>query len=86
MIEIPTGEARKNLAALVKRVAYDKEQLVLTRHGKQLCALVPIEDLSLLNQLRGAASRNDINDALVEHTRGEAIEWTALKRELGIDE
>jgi len=84
MTDISTAEARKNLAELVNRVAYGKEQVVLTRHGKQLCALVPIEDLSFLNQLRQAAGRHDIADALSEKAAGDSVPWTELKRELGL--
>jgi len=86
MSDVSTAEARRNLAELVNRVAYGKERVVLTRHGKQLCALVPIEDLSFLEQIRGAAARNDIADALAEQADGDSVAWSDLKRELGLSE
>ena len=86
MNDISTAEARRNLAELVNRVAYGKERLVLTRHGKQLCALVPIEDLSFLDKLHASATRNDVTDALSEQAKGSAMPWTDLKRELGLPE
>jgi prevent-host-death family protein len=84
MSDISTADARRNLAELVNRVAYGKERVVLTRHGKQLCALVPIEDLSFLDKLHAAAERRDIADALGEQSGGEAVTWAELKRELGL--
>jgi prevent-host-death family protein len=84
MSDISTAEARKNLSDLVNRVAYGKERVVLTRHGKQLCALVPIEDLSFLDRIREMAGRHDIADALGEKDAGDAVAWSDLKRELGL--
>jgi prevent-host-death family protein len=84
MSDISTAEARKNLADLVNRVAYGKERVVLTRHGKQLCALVPIEDLSFLDRIREMAGQHDIADALGEKDAGQAVGWSDLKRELGL--
>ena len=86
MDDISTGDARKYLAELVNRVAYGKERVVLTRHGKQVCALVPMEDLSFLERIRDAATRSDVTDALEEHAGGESVAWTDLKRELGLGE
>lgn len=40
---IPVTEARAQFSELVNRVGYGKEQIVLTRHGKPLVALVPAE-------------------------------------------
>lgn len=85
MSAISTADARRNLADLVNRVAYGKERVVLTRHGKQLCALVPIEDLSFLDRLRMAADSQDVATALSESAGGETVPWAALKRELGLD-
>jgi prevent-host-death family protein len=84
MADVSTADLRRNLAELVNRVAFGKERVVLTRHGKQVCALVPIEDLSLLERMREAAGRQDVADALEDRSAGESIEWTALRRELGL--
>ncbi|MGI5169545.1 type II toxin-antitoxin system Phd/YefM family antitoxin [Spirillospora sp. CA-253888] len=45
-------EARKVLADLINRVVYGGEEVVLTRHGKTVGALVSPEDLELLRMLR----------------------------------
>lgn len=41
VVEIPVTEARAQFAELINRVGYGGEQIVLTRHGKPLVALVP---------------------------------------------
>ncbi len=86
MTDVSTADARRNLADLVNRVAYGKERVVLTRHGKQLCALVPIEDLSFLEKIHGAVERRDIADAQTDFDQGATILWPDLKRELGLSE
>ena len=40
-VEIPVTEARAQFAELISRVGYGGEQILLTRHGKPLVALVP---------------------------------------------
>ena len=86
MSDVSAAAARKNLTELVNRVAYGKERVVLTRHGKRLCALVPLEDLTLLDRVREMAHRRDVSDALSDEARGSTVSWSALKRELGFGE
>lgn len=82
--EIPAGEARKNLADLVNRVAYGKERVVLTRHGRAVAALVPMEDLSLLDRIRARLRQRSVDRALREADAGEAISWEALREDLDL--
>jgi len=51
-VRIPVTKARQVLADLVNRVAYGGEHVVLTRHGRVVAAIIPPEDLELLQQLR----------------------------------
>ncbi|MCO6009581.1 type II toxin-antitoxin system Phd/YefM family antitoxin [Actinoallomurus purpureus] len=48
--EVPVTQARAELAELVNRVGYTGERILLTRHGKPLAALVPVEDLEALDR------------------------------------
>ena len=43
-----TAKARDHFADLLNRTAYGKERVVLTRHGKPVVAVVPVEDLVLM--------------------------------------
>lgn len=82
MEEIPTAEARRQLADLVNRVAYGKERVVLTRHGRAVAALVPLEDLSLLERLKRRLRGRKIERAIREAEAGEAVAWSELRDEL----
>lgn len=73
-------EAGDNLSDLVDRVANGKERIVLTRAGKELVAIVPVEDLEIMEE------RRDIEDAhasRIEAQEKGTIPLAALKKELG---
>ena len=82
---ISTAEARKQLADLLNRAAYGKERFVVTRHGKELVAIVPVEDFSLLEKLRSALTRREVREALDQVEREGGIEWEDIKRDLGLE-
>jgi prevent-host-death family protein len=62
-VEIAVTQARKIFAELLNRVVYGGEEVVLTRHGKTVAAIVSAEDLELLRQVRSA--RLDLSRAEV---------------------
>lgn len=84
MEDVPTRVARRNLAELVNRVAYGKERFVVTRHGKGLAALVPLEDVSLLDRLRSFLSRREVASALEKAKTSRTVSWDSLKSELDL--
>lgn len=45
---IASSDAREQLAELVNAVAYGSQRIILQRHGKDVAALVSIEDLRRL--------------------------------------
>ncbi len=82
MDKVTTADARKNLAEIVNQVAYGKEPVVLTRRGKELVALVSIEDLMLLQKLE---DQIDIHDAWkAKEEPGDDISWSDLRKELDL--
>jgi prevent-host-death family protein len=81
---VSVADARSDLADLLNRVAYGKERLVITRHGRELAALVPIEDLQLVDRLRRFVARKDVSRALAELDAGRAPSWQQLREELGL--
>ena len=84
MEDVTTAEARKNLADLLNRVAYAGERLVLTRGGRELAALVPVEDAGLVERLRHFLARREVSEALDGLAKEEAAPWEDLKKELGL--
>ena len=81
---VSVADARNELAELLNRVAYGKERLVITRHGRELAALVPVEDLKLTNRLRRFVARKDVARALADLDAGNAASWEQLRSELGL--
>lgn len=76
--------ARDQLTALIKRAASGKERVVVTRNGKAIAAIVPIEDLKLLEEIE---DRNDIKEAraaLAEVEKTGTTPWDEIKAELGL--
>lgn len=82
--DVPTAEARKNLAEILNRVAYGKERVVVTRHGKELAAIVPVEELDLLDRVKRLVASREVAEALRELEEGEAVAWDELRKELGL--
>ncbi|MGD2068490.1 MAG: type II toxin-antitoxin system Phd/YefM family antitoxin [Gemmatimonadota bacterium] len=82
MKPVSTADARKNMAELVNRAAYGGERFVVTRHGKELVAIVPVEEASLLERLRGLLEARDFEAALREIAEAGTVPWDEVRREL----
>jgi prevent-host-death family protein len=83
MKEITTAEARRHMAELLSRAAYGKERFVVTRHGKELVAIVPLEEMRLLDRLKALLSRKEFDAALAEVEESRTRPWDEVRRELG---
>ena len=82
MASLSTREAGDNFSDLVDRVATGKERIILTRAGKELVAMVPAEDLELME---ATEERLDVEDARAARREAEdtgTISLAALRREL----
>jgi prevent-host-death family protein len=82
--EVTVADARSGLAELLNRVAYGGERLVITRHGREIAALVPVDDLRLVDRLRRFVTRKDVARALEELDSGRSAPWARLRDELGL--
>ena len=84
MKEVTTAEARKNMAELLNRAAYGKERFVVTRHGKELVAIVPLEEVTLLDRLRSLLSKKDLEAALAAIDESGTRSWDEVRRDLDL--
>jgi len=84
MTTLSTVKARENFSDLVNRSAYGKERVVLTRRGKGVAAVVPIEDLNLLEAIEDRLDLEDIEKALADPENRRAIPWAKVKKDLGL--
>jgi len=51
MASITTVVARNDFSSVLNRAAFGKERVILKRRGKAIAAVVPMEDLALLQSL-----------------------------------
>lgn len=84
MKPISTADARRNIAELVNRAAYGRERFVVTRYGKELAAIVPVEEASLVERLRGLLEAREYEAALREIAETGTVPWDEVRRELGL--
>ena len=84
MSERRISEARESFSTTVNRVAFGGERVVLTRHGRRVAAVVPIEDLELLESLDDVRDLDDVRAALADPANRERIGWEELKGQLGL--
>ena len=86
MTELAIHEVRRNFSDAINRVAYAKERLVLKRRGKGIAAIVPIEDLQLIEAVEDRLDVKLTRKALADARRkGEKpIPIEQLKKELGL--
>ena len=49
--KIDVSHARREFADLLSRVGYGRDRVVLCRNGKEIVAIIPLEDLQFLESL-----------------------------------
>lgn len=84
MARLAVSKVREDLSEMLNRVAYGHERVVLERRGKNVAALVSIEDFELLELLEDRADLAAARKALAESKGGKLIPWKDLKRKLGL--
>ena len=80
--KMTTTKARSNFADLVNRATYGKERVLINRHGRPVAAIVPLEDVELLERIE-----DKIDIALARKVMAESegtIPWEEAAKELGI--
>ena len=84
MSEHRISEARESFSTTINRVAFGGERVVLTRHGRRVAAVVPIDDLELLETLEDARDLDEVRAVLADPADRERIGWEDLKAQLGL--
>jgi len=84
MPNMSTVEARNKFSNVINRVAFGKERVILTRRGEELVALIPAEDVHLLEALENQNDLEEARFALKEAQKKGTIPWDVLKKEIGL--
>ena len=69
---------------MINRVTYAKDRVRITRRGKQVAAVVPIEDLELLERLEDEIDIREAQKALADARKHGTIPWDEVKTDLGL--
>lgn len=82
--KINSKQARQDFADNINRVSYGHERLRITRHGKEVAAIISIEDLEFLEELEEKLDRKAVDQALEEQGEEPFEDWESVKKELGL--
>lgn len=82
MPTVRVSEAREDFSEIVDRAAHRHERVRLSRHGKEVAAVVSIEDLELLELLEDRADLDEMREVLAKSE--ERISYDSLRQELGL--
>lgn len=80
-MEITSSEARKKFSDIINRTAFGKERMVITRRGKDLAAIIPLEDLELLKRIEDELDAREAQ-RILEDPSSEFIDWKEAKETL----
>jgi len=84
--KISAARAREEFSDLVSRAAFAKERHVVTRRGRAVAAMVPIEDLELLEELEDRVDVIEGLQALAQAQEQGTKRWEDVKAELGLQD
>lgn len=79
---VNSAHARKTFSDLLNESGFGGRRIIVTRKGKAVAAVVPIEDLEAIQAME---DRKDIAEAnrIISDPKNEFIPWEQAKRELG---
>jgi prevent-host-death family protein len=81
---VSVSEARESFADLVNRVAYRKERILITRHGKRVAAIIPLEQIEFLERAEDEFDLRLADEARKELEHTPAIPFEQLDAELDL--
>jgi len=79
---VPATELRDRGSEVVNRVAYGDEEIILTRRGKPIAALISLAALEALHRLEDAEDVADAAAAREDARKNGTIPWEDVKAEL----
>lgn len=83
MTTVTAKQLKERSADVLGRVQYGHERVAITRHGKEVAAVVSIEDARLLEQLEDLFDTHDALAAIEEAEREGTISLDELRKKLG---
>jgi prevent-host-death family protein len=78
------SEARSELTEIVNHVAFGHDRYILTRNGKELAAIVSIEDLKILEEIEDKLDVETAQRIDKDIKKRGTVKWKDAKIELGL--
>jgi len=85
MTRLNVSRAREEFPDIVNRAAYGKQRTIVSRRGKDLAAIVPMEDLEALERLTRQRDLADAKAALREAKVKGTVSLKEARKRLGLD-
>jgi prevent-host-death family protein len=79
---ISVSDAREGFADLVNRVAYGRERVRVVRRGREVAAIVPMEDIELLEAIEDELDLAAARDALADPANARRVALEELRARL----
>jgi len=83
MTHLAVADARRDLSDILNRVVYSGERVILTRHGKDIAAIISSKDLEALEKIEDMVDVTEAEKRLSEG-RKDAIPYEAIRKEMGL--
>jgi prevent-host-death family protein len=84
MNRVNSAEAKRQLGKILARTARTKRRVMVTSRGKDMAAVVPIEDVRLLEEIEDGLDFDDARASLASIKREGTVTWKKIKRDLGL--
>lgn len=81
---LTVGQVRDQFADALNQVAYRGDRIIIERRGKDIAAVVPMEDLELLEAFEDRIDLEKARAVLLEVETEGTIPFEQVKRELGL--
>jgi prevent-host-death family protein len=82
MAALSVTEIRDNFSDAINRVAYQGERIIVRRSGRDVVAMIPINDLALLEKIEDQIDIADAEKILAETKQW--IPYEKIRKELGL--
>ena len=83
MTRMGVSDAREHLGDVIDRARYTQERVVLTKRGREVGAIISIDDLKLLEMLEDQLDIKEARLAL-EESQGERVSYNEVRKKLGL--
>ena len=82
--DVGIAEARRDLSAIINRVVYGGERIILASRGKPKAAIISMEDLYRLEGMEKTADERARTERKAALAMAKAVRETSLRRRAGV--